>query len=119
MGKLLLLLTFAALFGLAGCASGPPPKPITPQDVVQMVKDGMSSEAIIQQLRESRTVYQLSASDLVRLSKEGVPSQVLDYMLTTYLAAVREDEARRAFFYRGGPYGPPSAFYWRYPPYWW
>jgi hypothetical protein len=124
MRRLNLLLMLASLGWLAGCAAfGPPPKPITPAEVVQMVKSGMSSAAIIQQLRDSRTVYQLSASELVNLSKEGVPSEVLDYMQETYLAAVRDDEARRAFFYRYGPYGgPPYPYYWRYwngYPYWW
>jgi hypothetical protein len=118
MRILKLVLTLAALNLLSGCAAfGPPPKPITPQEVVQMAKDGLSSEAIIQKLRESSTVYQLSASDLVKLSKEGVPSEVLDYMQNTYLAAVRDDEARRAMYYRWGPYGPPSPVYWRYYPY--
>jgi hypothetical protein len=116
MRILRLFLTLAAVSLLSSCAAfGPPPKPITPQEVVQMAKDGLSSDAIIQQLRDSGTVYQLSASDLVRLSKEGVPSEVLDYMQNTYLAAVRDDEARRAMFYRWGPYGPPPPFYWRYP----
>ena len=120
MRILKLVLTLAALSLLFGCAAfGPPPKPITPQEVVQMAKDGLSSEAIIQKLRDSGTVYQVSASDLVKLSKEGVPSEVLDYMQNTYLAAVRDDEARRAMFYRWGPYGPPSPFYWRYHPYPW
>lgn len=118
--KLLFLLAFATLLG--GCATiGLQPKSITPIEVVEMVKSAQSADAIIQKLKDSRTVYQLSAAELVSLHEQGVPNAVLDYMQGTYLNAVRAEESRRAFFYR-----PPSPFWYGryynpyyYDPWWW
>src|SRR5256885_16616213 len=98
--KLFILLSFFVLFG--GCA-GMHTKPITTQEVVEMAKSGVPSDAIIQKLKDSGTIYQLSASELVQLHRQGVPEPVLDYMQATYLQAIRREEASRAYLY-GPPY---------------
>ena len=73
------------LFGLLGCAS-PPSKPqVTVDQVVTMAKEGVPAEAVIEKMRDSNSVYPLSASKLLELKREGVPDQVLDYMEQTYL----------------------------------
>ncbi|MES2354190.1 MAG: hypothetical protein V4568_07265 [Pseudomonadota bacterium] len=109
----LLVLGFFALLG--GCASIQV-KPITPDEVVQMAKSNIPSDAIIQKLKQSGTVYQLSAAELVTLHNQGVPTPVLDYMQNTYLEAVRRDEAQRAFFYQPSPFWYGRPYY--YPYYW-
>lgn len=112
--RLLLLAIFAGL--LAGCVSTAElqKRMIAPDQVVEMAKSGESADAIIQKLRASGTVYQLSAAELVKLHEQGVPDAVLDYMQGTYLDAVRNDEARRAYLDR-----PPYYWYgWRRYPWW-
>ena len=79
----------AVFFGcfclLSGCAS-PPQKPqVTVDQVVAMAKDGVPADAVIEKMRDSKSVYPLSASKLLELKQEGVPDQVLDYMEQTYL----------------------------------
>jgi len=105
-----------SLFVLLGACATIQPRPIPPDEVVNMAKTGMSSEVIIQKLIDSETVYQLSAGDVVKLHNEGVPTPVLDYMQHTYVEAVRREEAQRAFFY-----SQPPPFYWHggYPYPWW
>ena len=73
------------LYLLSGCAS-PPSKPqVTVDQVVAMAKDGVASDAVIEKMRDSKSVYPLSASKLLELKHEGVPDEVLDYMEQTYL----------------------------------
>lgn len=116
--KLFTRLVFVALATLlGGCASfGVQPRSIIPAEVVAMAKSGQSSDAIIQKLKDSRTVYQLSAAELVKLHEEGVPTPVLDYMQATYLDAIRADESQRAFFYHQPPYWYGRSYYY---PWWW
>lgn len=115
--RLLFLLTIALMLGGCATTGGLQTKPITPAQVVEMSKAGESADTIIQKLKDSRTVYQISAAEVVRLHEQGVPDAVLDYMQATYVDAVREEEARRAFFYRP----PPYYWYGRYGyyPWWW
>jgi hypothetical protein len=70
---------------LCGCAS-PPSKPqVTVDEVVTMSKQGTPADAVIEKMRDSESVYRLSASKLLELKREGVPGEVLDYMEHTYL----------------------------------
>ena len=57
--------------------------PMTQQDVVQMVQDGAPNSAIIREIRESGTVFRLSANDVESLKNEGVSEEVLNFMLAT------------------------------------
>ena len=118
MKKFKYLILLSLIWLLGGCASLQPKPPILPDQVVEMAKAGTPAETIIQKLKESGTVYQLSAAELVKLSKAGVPTSVLDYMQSTYLEAVRRDEAQRAFFYYP-PYPPPYWYGRRYYRPWW
>jgi hypothetical protein len=112
-----ILLSAACVVLLASCVTSAElqKRMIAPDQVVEMAKSGESADAIIQKLKAAGTVYELSATELVKLHDQGVPDAVLDYMQGTYLDAVRNDEARRAYFDRPPPY------YWygwrRYP--WW
>jgi len=57
--------------------------PMTQQDVIAMVRDGAPNSEIIREIRESGTVFRLSANDVENLKNQGVPSEVIDYMLST------------------------------------
>jgi hypothetical protein len=56
---------------------------MTQQDVVNMVRDGMPSTVIVREIRESGTIFRLTANDVENLSREGVPLEVIDCMLST------------------------------------
>lgn len=108
-----LLFAVAALF-LAGCA-GPifrePPPPLAPAEIVALAKAGEMPANIITRIQTSRTVYNLTASQLVQLSHDGVPDVVLDYMQRTQLQEIARDARREAandIWWSGGPwYGYP------------
>lgn len=79
------LVILGCLLLLGGCASCPP-KPQVPVDqVVAMSKEGMPTDALIEKMRDSGSVYPLPASKLIELKREGVSDEVLNYMEQTYL----------------------------------
>lgn len=49
-------------------------------DIVQMSKQGESAEQIIARIQASDSMYDLTPSQSVQLSREGVDSKVLDYI---------------------------------------
>jgi hypothetical protein len=107
-----------ALLGLlvAGCATTPRLPPLTQADIISMTKAGATDEDIIRRIDATRTVFVLSADDVVRLRKEGVSDRVVTYMLDTYTRAAVAEERRRSEYYNfhyGFYYGRP----WH--PYWW
>ncbi len=112
--SLLALVACATLIGLAGCA-GPLGReevpPLSPEQIVAMAKSGQSTADIITRIQLSDTVYSLTASQFVQLSKDGVPDAVLDYMQQTYLKAVERNARREAYsdfwFSAHGWYGHP------------
>ena len=57
--------------------------PMAQEDVVQMVRDGVPESEIIREIRESGTLFRLSANDVESLRVAGVPDGVIDYMLST------------------------------------
>ncbi len=57
--------------------------PMTQQDVVAMVKSGAPNSEIIQEIQGSGTVFRLSAADIESLKSEGVPEEVINFMLST------------------------------------
>ncbi|HUD45687.1 MAG TPA: YXWGXW repeat-containing protein [Candidatus Baltobacteraceae bacterium] len=58
-------------------------QPLTLVDVKVMAKIGIGSDAIISQVRNSHTVYHLSANDIIDLKNFGVSNQVIDFLITT------------------------------------
>jgi hypothetical protein len=57
--------------------------PMTQQDVIAMVKDGAPNSEVIREIRESGTVFRLSANEVESLKAEGVPEEVINFMLST------------------------------------
>ena len=79
--------------------------PMTQQDVISMVKEGATNSEVIREIRESGTIFRLSASEVESLKNEGVPAAVVDYMLSTR-EAPRAMVERRVVVQR-----PPAVVY--------
>jgi hypothetical protein len=102
------------LLALAACSTISGPPPVTVPEIVAMSKSGARPGDIIERIRDSGTVYRLTASQLAELEKQGVAPGVIDYMQQTYLHAVRREQARAdwdywsldgGYWYGGCPYG--------------
>ena len=112
------LIVVLCVLTLSGCASMSkrPPAP-TIEEIVQMSKDKVAPQDIIQRMKDSHAVYRLSGSEFANLKASGVADAVLDYMQDTLIAAERFDEylnARDRYLFYGWPgYGP----YWAPYPY--
>ncbi|MBV8658966.1 MAG: hypothetical protein JO142_14165 [Burkholderiales bacterium] len=72
---------------LAACAHLPPP--VSVDEALAMSKRGDTPDAIIAEMRASRSSYRLTASDIIRLHEQGMPQPVLDYMNQTQLDEVQ------------------------------
>lgn len=57
--------------------------PLTVEDVVSLVKAGISEDLVISQIRNSRTVYHLKAADIIELKNAGVSENIIDFMINT------------------------------------
>ncbi len=104
---------------LAGCTTlgFGRPAPVTVDQVLAMSRAGQPAPEIVSKMRESGTVYRLTAGQLSKLHDEGVPDPVIDYMQETYLASVRQRQALDdwddwtavdGYWYGGLPYGWPG-----------
>src|SRR5262245_61162946 len=93
-GLALTLLSCVVLFG--GCATlgFKQPEPVTVGQVIQMTKEGVPADKIVSKMRDSETVYRLSATQLAELHDEGIADQVLNYMQQTYIEAERRQQGR-------------------------
>ena len=81
---------------LSGCAAleFKQRDPVTVGQVIQMTERGTPAETIVQIMRDSGTVYALSAAQLAELHDLGVADPVLDYMQQTYITAERRQQSR-------------------------
>jgi uncharacterized protein YcfJ len=57
--------------------------PLSLADVKALAKAGISEEVIVNQIRNSRTVFHLSAADIIDLRDSGVTDKVINYMIDT------------------------------------
>lgn len=113
----LLVLIFGSLLMISGCAStgrnvsadGPKIDRISPEqlarlipapvarltldDLVRLTKEGNSAEQIIAQIKATDSMYDLTPSQSVDLSHQGVDATVLDYIHESREAAVRNQLA--------------------------
>jgi Glycine zipper len=58
-------------------------QPLAVADVKAMAQAKVSDDIIISQIRNSRTVYHLSAADIIDLRNSGVSEKVLNFMINT------------------------------------
>ena len=68
---------------LGGCATlgmDQSQPPVTVSAVIQMSQAGVPSDTILDDMRESQTVYRLTASQLAQLHDQGLANQLIDYM---------------------------------------
>src|SRR5882724_1299676 len=110
----LIVLTCITLLG--GCATlgtTEPPPPVTVSEIIQMSKEGVPTDTLIERMRDSETVYRLTAAQLAELHEQGISDQVIDYMQQTYVDAVRQDQSLADWdywtagadgFWYGGPF---------------
>ncbi len=57
-----------------------PPQGLTNDQVIEMVKSGLSSSIVISHIKEEKTNFDLSTPELIRLAKERVPNDVIEVM---------------------------------------
>lgn len=66
--------------------------PVMVSEVILMSKEGMPAEIIVKKMRDSKSVYRLTAAQLAYLHDQGVADRVVNYMQETYLEAVRREQ---------------------------
>lgn len=112
------VLALAFAFLLSGCTTAKyqEPPPLTQEDIISLSKAGKADQEIIQEIKTRRTYYRLSAKDIIYLHDHGVSNGVIDYMLDTYLDAVRDEQRRYdstyywSFYNNHWYYSPPSVY---------
>ena len=57
-----------------------PPAAITNNSVLEMLQAGVEPSVIVSQIRSSKTDFDLSSAEVIRLSKAGVPAAVIEVM---------------------------------------
>ena len=60
-----------------------PSQPMGLADIKMLAKAGVSDEVILSQIRNSHTVYHLSAAEILDLKDAGVSEKVIDFMIST------------------------------------
>lgn len=89
--RLLIASALACTALLSGCTSLERRPPPSLDEIVEMSRAGTAPEEIVRTLQETRAVYPLTGSQIVKLHKDGVPDPVLDYLQHTYADAIRWD----------------------------
>lgn len=89
----------AVFITLSGCASvnSPEREPISLEQIVAMSKEGKDAAAIIREIRESKTTYDVMASQYAKLSRDGVPDEVIDFMQRGQLRMAERAGRRSAY----------------------
>ncbi len=57
--------------------------PLSLADVKALAKAGISEDVIVNQIKNSRTIFHLSAADIIDLRDAGVSDKVVNYMINT------------------------------------
>ena len=94
LGSTSILLAGSALFG--GCSTlgvEPSKEPVTVSEVIQMTQEGIPADAIVEKMRESKSVYRLNAAELAQLHDRGIADPIINYMQQTYLEAARREQS--------------------------
>jgi hypothetical protein len=63
-------------------------------DVKALAKAGLSDEIILNQIRNSRVVYHLTAVEIIDLKESGVSEKVIDAMINTAPAGSTANDVR-------------------------
>jgi len=84
-------------------------QPLSVADVRALGRAGISDDVIISQIRNSHTVYHLSAADIIDLRDAGVSNAVIDYMINTPGTAGSAPVSQTSVVYVTNPPPPPPA----------
>ncbi len=109
LARVLLFAAYVPL--LVGCAGLTASQPrLSTEEVVRMSSGGVPDDEIIQRLKDSHTLLDLSWSRLATLREQGVPTRVLDYLEQSAREADRQRAIRDAgaafpYPWGGGFYG--------------
>ena len=69
----------------------PKPDPrLPPEELIRLSNEGASAKDIIARIRETGSRYELSASQVIELHKQGVSAEVLDYVQAAREQALRD-----------------------------
>ena len=93
------LCSLSVLMMLASCATmngGPELQPLTLEQIVTLAKGGKDAPAIINDIKATRTTYDVAASQYAKLSRDGVPDAVLDFMQQGQLKMAEREGRREA-----------------------
>lgn len=87
MSKRIVSLIVAAValiaVGQAIPQSAAPDQPLGLADIKMLTKNGVSDDIILSQIRNSHSVYHLSAAEIIDLKNAGVSQKVIDFMINT------------------------------------
>jgi hypothetical protein len=88
------LIVAAAALMTTGCmtATRTARKPLTQEEIIQLSKNHMPDAELIRRMKETGTVYRLSAVEILHLHDAGVSQGVIDFILQDYVDAVRWQE---------------------------
>jgi hypothetical protein len=116
---LFLLLIVAGVAIIQSCVVSYPytyynPNQIPLSDIVRMSKNGLYSKDIIQEIKNSHSIYGIKADQFAKLRDAGVQDSVLNYMQITHMDAIRRDQ-QIADSYYGWPYGYYGGFGYGWP----
>lgn len=108
-------LTATVLMLAAGCATlgQPEREPLTLDQIVALSKEGKDAPTIIAALKAGGGTYDVTASQYAKLSRDGVPDAVLDYMQQGQIRLAERVGRRQVAF---DPWMGPS--WYGYGPYW-
>jgi len=117
---------FALLFTMfQGCAvlqqGAHPLPPVTYEEVIQLSRDKVPPDDIIEKIADSNTVFRLNSDEVTELRQQGVDAKVVDFMMNTYVEQVRREQEMRDwnrwYYYNGRYYWWPPWYYDYYYPY--
>ena len=93
------VLIATVLVVLSGCVtlSVPEREPVSLEQLVAMAKEGKDAASIVREIRESRTTYDVMASQYAKLSRDGVPDEVIDFMQRGQLKMAERQGRRDAY----------------------
>jgi hypothetical protein len=104
----------AAAAALAGCATVPPPDPISVEEVVQLSEGGPESPALLEALRSRPLGFPLTYGSLKSLEGKGVPAPVLDTIVTERIRSRARAIAPRYGYGHGYWYPYWGYYHWPY-----
>lgn len=67
--------------------------PMSVDDVKALCKANVGDDIVISQIRSTRTVYRLTAAQIIGLKNEGISQKVIDYMINTASAQSSSEAA--------------------------